>query len=90
VHYGEFGLLEPIAVLETVLVDTRFRRRGIAAAMLDQLLKNLRALRISCLRTEVGWSEVELITFFRQAGFSPVPRLVLELDLTKDDRDRRR
>jgi GNAT superfamily N-acetyltransferase len=82
VHFGEFGLPEPIAVLDTMLVDSRFRGKGIGAAMLDQLLKNLRGLRISRLRTEVSWNELELIGFFERAGFAPVPRLVLELDVS--------
>ncbi len=84
VHYGEFGLPEPIAVLDTMLVDRRFRGRGIGAAMLDQLLKNLRGLRISRLRTEVNWNELELLRFFGEAGFAPVPRLVLELDVDQE------
>jgi GNAT superfamily N-acetyltransferase len=81
VHYGEFGLPEPIAILDTMLVDQRFRGKGIAAALLDQLLKNLRGLRISRLRTEVAWNELDLIGFFEKSGFQPVPRLVLELDV---------
>ena len=84
VHYGEFGLPEPIAVLDTLLVDRRFRGRGIGVALLDQVTKNLRALRISKLRTEVSWNELELIDFFDRAGFAPVPRMVLELDLESD------
>lgn len=82
VRYGEFGMPEPIAVLDTMLVDRRFRGQGIGARLMDQLLKNLRGLRISRLRTEVGWDELELIGFFRHLGFAPAPRLVLELDLT--------
>ncbi len=84
VFYGEFGQPEPIAVLDTMLVDREFQGRGIAKAMLDQLLKNLRGLRISRLRTEVGWNEVELIAFFEKAGFAPVPRIVLELDFSPE------
>lgn len=30
VQYGEFGLPEPLAVLDTVLVDPAFERRGVA------------------------------------------------------------
>jgi ribosomal protein S18 acetylase RimI-like enzyme len=84
-QYGEFGLPEPVAVLDTVLVDPKFSRQGIASALLDQLLKNLRAIRVSHLRTEVSWDEVDLISFFRQNGFKPAPRLVLEVDLTDED-----
>lgn len=79
VHYGEFGQPEPVAILDTVLVDRSFARRGIATAMLEQLLLNLRALRIERLRTEVAWTDFELTAFFARAGFRPVPRLVLEL-----------
>lgn len=80
-HYGEFGLPEPAAVLDTLLVDRDFTRRGVARAMLGQLVKNLRGLRIERLRTEVSWDERELTAFFAHNGFRPVPRLVLELDV---------
>ncbi len=79
VHYGEFGQPEPLAILDTVLVDRQFARRGIARALLDQLLFNLAGLRIERLRTEVAWTDQELIGFFARSGFAPVPRLVLEL-----------
>ncbi len=79
VHYGEFGQPEPVAILDTVLVDPAFARRGVATAMLRQLLRNLSALRIEHLRTEVAWDEVDLAAFFARSGFVPVPRLVLEL-----------
>jgi GNAT superfamily N-acetyltransferase len=60
-------------------VDPGFGGRGIARALLDQLLLNLSALRIERLRTEVAWTEFELIGFFAHSGFAPAPRLVLEL-----------
>ncbi len=81
VRFGEFGLLEPVAVLDTVIVDPAFGRQGVATALLEQLVDNLRALRVSTLRTEVAWDEVDLIAFFRKAGFSPAPRLVLEREV---------
>jgi predicted N-acetyltransferase YhbS len=80
-HYGEFGQPEPLAVLDTVLVDRAFGRKGIASALMEQLVKNLRALRIERLRTEVAWDDHELVAFFSRKGFAPVPRLVLEADL---------
>jgi len=78
VHYGEFGQAERVAVLDTVLVDREFVRQGIASAMLEQLAKNLRALRIERLRTEVAWDEHEMVAFFAKTDFVPAPRLVLE------------
>jgi predicted N-acetyltransferase YhbS len=80
-YYGEFGQPEPMAVLDTVLVDPAWARRGVARALFEQLATNLRALRIDRLRTEVDWNHHELVAFFSAAGFVPVPRLVLEAQL---------
>ena len=81
VHFGEFGLPEPQAVLDTVLVDPAFGRRGVARAIFEQLLLNLRALRIERMRTEVAWDDHELVSFFAKMGFRPVPHLVLETEV---------
>lgn len=81
VQYGEFGLAEPVAVLDTLLVDPGMKRRGLGRAMLDQLLKNLAALRIERVRTEVSWNEQELVGFLAAAGFVPAARLVLEREV---------
>lgn len=82
-HYGEFGLPEPIAVLDTILVDPGHPREGIGTALLEQLVKNLRALGIERLRTEVAWDEYGLNRFLGRRGFVPAPRLVLELSLDR-------
>jgi ribosomal protein S18 acetylase RimI-like enzyme len=81
VYYGEFGTLEPVAVLDTLDVNPDFRRQGIGAALLGQLCKNLRALNVSRVRTEVGWDNQELLAFFHRKGFRPAERLCLDLDL---------
>lgn len=80
VWYGEFGALEPVAVLDTVGVHPDFRGQGVGAALLDQLRTNLGALGIRCLRTEVAWNDQGLLTFFAHEGFTPAARLVLETD----------
>jgi ribosomal protein S18 acetylase RimI-like enzyme len=81
VHFGEFGQPEPVAVLDTILVDPGFGRRGVGRALVAQLVRNLAALRIERVRTEVSWTEQELISFMARIGFAPAPRLVLELDV---------
>lgn len=78
VAYGEFGIAEPVATLDTVLVDPGFTGRGVGAAMFDQMFKNLHALRIERVRTEVAWNDADLLGFLAREGFQPVPRLVLE------------
>ncbi len=78
VQYGEFGQPEPMAILDTILVDRAYVRQGIASHLLSQLMVHLHALRVMTLRTEVGWRESEMIGFFSDANFVPAPRLVLE------------
>ncbi len=77
-QYGEFGVPEGVAVLDTILVDPGMRGRGIATEIFGQLVKNLQALGIERMRTEVSWDEHELSAFLGRQGFAPAPRLVLE------------
>lgn len=78
-YYGEFGVPEPVAILDTLAVDPEMQRRKVASALLRQFLANLSGLRIERVETQVGWTQVDLIGFFARAGFVPAPRLCLEL-----------
>jgi ribosomal protein S18 acetylase RimI-like enzyme len=80
IQYGEFGVTEPIAVLDTILVDERYQGRGIGTAMLEEFARNLSRLGVEKIRTEVGWSEA-LNVFLGLHGFALAPRLVLERPL---------
>ena len=81
VYYGEFGTMEPVAVLDTIGVHPDFRGRGVGHALLRQVQVNLHALGVGTLRTEVGWDEPELLLFFQHSGFRPAPRFCLDLTL---------
>jgi GNAT superfamily N-acetyltransferase len=83
-QYGEFGQPEPIAILDTILVDPGYAGRGVGSALVEHLVRNLRALGIERLRTEVSWDEHDLGRFLGRRGFSPAPRLVLERRLGPD------
>jgi GNAT superfamily N-acetyltransferase len=80
VHYGEFGIPEPVAVLDTILVDPLHARRGIASAMLKELASNLTRLGVDRIRTEVPWND-PLTRFLGTHGFALAPVLVLERSL---------
>ena len=90
VFYGEFGSTEPVAVLDTIGVHPDFRRQGIGRALIDQLRKNLKALGILRLQTEVSWDDQPLLGFFHEEGFHPAPRYCLDLDLAEPARRRPR
>ena len=79
VHYGDYGRAEPMAILDTILVDPAFAGQGIGRALVAQLLKNLQALGVEHLRTEVGWNEQPLVGFLARMGFRPAERMVLDV-----------
>jgi len=78
VDFGEFGRLEPTAVMDTVGVDPDYRGRGVGHALLSQLLINLMTLRVERIRTEIDWHDRELLTFLDHCGFHPSRQLCFE------------
>lgn len=80
VYYGEFGVAERVAVLDTLDVHPDFRGKGIGRALMRQLRMQLNALQISTLQTEIGWDDQDLMRFFHSQGFVPAPRICLDLD----------
>lgn len=80
-YYGEFGMPEPAAVLDTIAVDPERRGRKVGKALMRQLVMNLRALGIETVRTEVGWAQLDLLSFLARQGFAPAPRFCLDYDL---------
>jgi predicted N-acetyltransferase YhbS len=83
VYFGEFGVVEPAAILDTIGVHPSFRGKGVAHAMLEQLSTNLRGLGIFCLRTEVAWEDLGVLSFFHTQGFRPAQRVCLETTLER-------
>jgi ribosomal protein S18 acetylase RimI-like enzyme len=81
VFYGEFGRMEPAAVLDTIAVHPDFQGQGVGSALLRQLRTNLLGLGVPRIQTEVSWDAPELLTFFQHEGFRPAGRISLDLDL---------
>ena len=77
IDFGEFGRLEPEAVIDTIGVDPLFAQHGIGTALMSQLLVNLRGLQIEKVRTGVAWNDYNLLRFLEQRGFAPSQRLAL-------------
>ena len=78
VYFGEYGILEPTASIDAIGVDPATRRQRVAHALMLQLGANLRAVGVTTIRTEVDWSDIDLLGFFKSEGFAPAPRLCLE------------
>jgi ribosomal protein S18 acetylase RimI-like enzyme len=78
VDFGEFGRVEPTAVMDTIGVDPDYRHQRIGRALLSQLLVNLGTLRVERIRTEIDWRDRDLLAFLGHCGFGPAQRLCLD------------
>lgn len=75
VDLGEFGRIEPAAVMDTIGVDPDYAGRGVGRALLSQLLANLATLRVDKVLSEVDWGDRELMAYLDRCGFKPSGRL---------------
>lgn len=81
VYYGAYGHMDTFATIDSIGVDPEFRGRHVARALLDQLIHNLRGLRVERIQTDVEWDQWDLLGFLRDVGFRPAPRIALEYPL---------
>ncbi|MBE7417882.1 MAG: GNAT family N-acetyltransferase [Ideonella sp.] len=72
---GDFGRIDPVAVIDTLGVDPEYARRGVGRALVSQLFANLDALRVERVETVTSLREPELARFFTDLGFAPSQRL---------------
>ena len=82
-YYGEFGMPEPTAILDSIGIAPMFSKQAVGRALIEKLKANLAALHIERIETVVEWNHTDLIGFFNRCGFEPASRLCLELDINK-------
>lgn len=78
VQSGEFGEDRRAAVLDVIGVDPDSRKHRHGTRLLEALTDLARKHGVDELRTQVDWSDGELIQFFASAGFLLAPSQVLE------------
>ena len=78
VDLGAFGRTDSTAMMDTIGIDPDYRERGVARALMSQLMVNLMTLRVEQLRTEVDWRDRDLLEFFDHCGFRPARELCFE------------
>lgn len=76
VDLGEFGRTESVAVIDTLGVDPRYQGTGVGAALMSQLLTNLKGLHVEAARTVVEWNAFDILAYMQSHGFKPSQRLV--------------
>jgi ribosomal protein S18 acetylase RimI-like enzyme len=75
VDLGDYGRTEPVAVIDTIGVDSDYAHRGIGHALMSQLFVNLGALRVERIETVVAPQDFALLGFLYDVGFAPSQRL---------------
>jgi ribosomal protein S18 acetylase RimI-like enzyme len=78
VQSGEFGDDRRAVVLDVIGVDPESRNRRHGTRLLEALVEQARERGANELRTQVEWSNRELVQFFAATGFLLAPSQVLE------------
>ncbi|KON80736.1 GNAT family N-acetyltransferase [Azoarcus sp. PA01] len=81
VYFGEFGIPETSATIDTIGVHPEFQNHGIASEMLDQFMMNMKAAGVKKVYTLVNWDDFALEKFFSRQKFTPSKRVNLEYQL---------
>ncbi len=81
VDFGEFGKVDPAAVIDTIGVHPAYAGSGIGHALLSQLLLNLSRLKVESVLTQVSPEDFALHRFLHACGFRQAQRLVLSKGL---------
>ncbi len=80
VQEGEFGATHRAGVLDGIGVDPAFMGQGYGHALLDGLCQQLEKRQAATLRTQVAWSDHDLMHFFAGRGFDLASIRILECD----------
>ena len=81
VFFGEFGISDATATIDTLGVPPDFRNYGVASEMLDQFMMNMKAAGVKKVYTLVNWDDFALEKFFARQKFVPSKRVNLEYEL---------
>ena len=75
----EFGIPASVGWIDTIGVDPKYQKRGVAKALMGELINNFRKSGVKNIYTLVNWSDWDLLQFFRRVGFTRGDMINLEL-----------
>ncbi len=76
--YGEFGLAQVTAIVDTIAVHPHYQRRGIGQQLIETFIKRSRRLGAATIYTLVNWDNWNLLKVFHALGFSLASTIPLE------------
>ncbi len=77
----EFGVPDTIGWIDTIGIDPVYQKRGLATALANEVIKNLKAIGVSAVYTLVSWNDWDLLQFFHAMGFTRGDMINLELKI---------
>jgi len=78
---GEFRVPASVGWIDTIGVDPKYQKKGVAKALMQELIKNFREAGVKNIYTLVNWSDWDLLQFFRRMGFTRGDMINLELGI---------
>ena len=81
VYFGEFGIPETSATIDSLGVDPAIQNKGLASELLDQFMMNMKAAGVNKVYTLVNWDDFALEKFFSRHKFAPSKRINLEFQM---------
>jgi len=75
----EFGVPASVGWIDTLGVEPKYQKRGVAKALMKELIKNFKRAGVKNIYTLVNWSDWDLLQFFRRMGFTRGDMINLEL-----------
>ncbi len=77
----EFGVPDTIGWIDTIGIDPAYQKKGLATALAQGLVKNLKAVGVETIYTLVSWNDWDLLQFFHAMGFTRGDMINLELKI---------
>jgi len=81
INTGEYGISQPVASVDTIGIDSKFRHTGVGKALLEEFCSVAAKAGIQTMTTLVSEDWPEVITFFKTHNFKPVRMVALEREL---------
>lgn len=76
--YGEFGLTQVTAILDTIAVHPRYQRQGVGRQLIEAFIEQGRQQGGAAVYTLVNWDNWTLLNVFHSLGFALASSIPLE------------
>ncbi len=77
----EFGVPDTIGWIDTIGIDPSFQKKGLATALIREVIRHLKSVGVETIYTLVSWNDWDLLQFFRAMGFTRGDMINLELKI---------